>query len=465
MKIEILSVLLLGCCILRANAQITEKQLKPFLNGLRLVEASGDGLKQSSGDILLELASKEPDDNQTLILFRNEKGKLKKIAENRDLLMNKDMLGVSGGNYPELSGNKLSVDYTLGSNSAQSDVSIVFEKGSNGNYYFKAYTSISRNYGVENLFARKKITAQQTGKISFEKASESKIFESSKINPHPHDTDEPVYKASQRYSKYIPQGSQLATFAEGDLNLDEFKNDLLLVLSNEESCRIQLLLQQKDGSYKKAQTNTKLITPDDTFNVNNLKAVIKNGYFTIERRIATDEVNFDHRYSTFKYDTAQKNWLLYRYDVVHFSGFNPKPNVTHLRQQDFGKNSFEKLDHTPGDYFYEPRLSTLSGTLVQKQFYSRPNYGQTPEKDEKVMVYILKTDYPINVLPATSDQAPETGDKPVKDIQEIQVYTNGNKIDFKKLEGRKVKLQGSLQHDLNGNHYTKVLMKVESVTN
>ncbi|CAL1518725.1 hypothetical protein [Chitinophaga sp. MM2321] len=349
MKIAILSALLLGYCIIKVNAQITEKQLNPFLNGLRLVEASGEGLKQSSGDILLELASKEQDTNETLVLFRNEKGKLKKIAENSELLMSKELLGVSGGNYPGLSGNKISIDYTLGSNSAVSDISIVFEKGSDGNYYFKEYTAVTRNYGVENLFARQQITAQQTGKINFSAASESKFFERSKTNPMPEDTGEPVYKASERYAKYIPVGWRLAAFADGDLNLDGFKKDLLFILYNEDSCHIQLLLQQGNGSYKVAQTNTQLIIPNETFNVNNLKTVIKNGYFTIEQRIATDDTNFDHRYSTFKFDTANKNWLLHRFDVEHFSGFNPKPstNVTHLAQQNFGKISFEKLDHIP----------------------------------------------------------------------------------------------------------------------
>src|SRR5690606_22180539 len=84
--------------------------------------------------------------------------------------MGKDLLGISGGNYPELSVNILSVDYTLGSGSSQSDISIVFEKDKDGDYEFKEYTSVTRNYGKEDVSARQKITAAQTGKIFFSEA-------------------------------------------------------------------------------------------------------------------------------------------------------------------------------------------------------------------------------------------------------------------------------------------------------
>lgn len=100
MKTTILSLFLL-CFGIIGKSKISEKQLKPFIHkGYRLADTSGDGLKLTSGDILLELVSNEPDDFETLVLLHNEKGKLTKIAENGSLLMGKDMLGISGGNYP-----------------------------------------------------------------------------------------------------------------------------------------------------------------------------------------------------------------------------------------------------------------------------------------------------------------------------------------------------------------------------
>lgn len=331
------------------NAQIGVKQLQPFLNGLTLIDTSGPGLKQASGDILLELAPEGLDENETLVLLHNEKGRLSKVSENADLLMGKEMLGISGGNYPSLSGNILSVDYTTGSNSGQSNISMKFERDKDGRYYFKEYTSVELNFGVEDLFSRQRITAAQTGKIDFQEADEPKIIEMAKVKPSPKDIGEPLYQAGQRYAKYVPEGFALAAFAEGDLNLDAYKKDLLLVLYNEETCAIRLLMQQKDGSYQIAQTNNVLIVPNETFNVNNLRAVIKNGYFTIEQRIATDASDFDHRYLTFVYDAKDRNWYLHRFDVEHYAGFDPKPstNVTHLTKKDFGQIPFQTIDRPP----------------------------------------------------------------------------------------------------------------------
>lgn len=466
MKPTILSLFLLCCGIITANAQISEKQLKPFITkGYTLADASGDGLKKSSGDILLELVSDEPDVMETLILLHNEKGKLKKMAENSSLLMGKGMLGVSGSNYPYLSGRVLSVDYSLGSNSAVSDVSIKFEKAKDGQYKFKEYTGSTKNYGVENLKERQKITAAQTGTINFSDATENLILKKANTKTKAENNDEPVSKAQNRYAKYIPNGFRLATFAEGDLNLDALKKDIVLVVYNENGCQIKLLIQQSKSTYHTDQTNNKLIDVEETFNAKNLKAVIKNGYFTIEQRVATGDNNFDQRYITFKYDATQKTWLLHRFDVEHYSGFNTKPSkeVTHLTKNEFGNLLFSKMDHLPGVYAYDPALSVLSGTLTKKQFYGKPNYGETPENDEKVWVYILKPDFPVNVYGDIDPQDPETADKTVTNITEIQVYSTDKKMDFKNYLNKKIKLNGLLFRGRNAHHHTEVLMEVKKI--
>ncbi|QOW09222.1 hypothetical protein Q73A0000_02045 [Kaistella flava (ex Peng et al. 2021)] len=347
MKTKYLLLMIFTFSIITIRAQIKTIQYKPFIQGLELKDASGPGIKNNSGDILLELVSKEQDENETLLILRNSKGKLTKITENKLLLMSKDILGASSGNYPSLDGEIISVDYTLGSNSSQSDISISFQKDKDGNYWFKEYTTITRNFGVENLFERAKITAEQTGKINFSEASENLILKKAKIQIPNQTNEDQVFKASSTYSKYIPVGWRLGAYANGDLNLDAHKNDLILLLYNENECKIQLLLQQSNGSYKTEVTNDKLIVPDENFNVNNFKIVIKNGFFTLEQRIAVNDQNFDQRYVTFKYD--KNNWTLYRFDVEHFSGFNPKPAalVNHLTQKDFGPVLFQNMKHFP----------------------------------------------------------------------------------------------------------------------
>ncbi len=159
------------------HAQIQSAQLTPFLKNYILIDTSGPGLLQDAGDILLQLAGTEQDENENLVILRKSKNKLIQIAENANLLMSKDMLGASGSNYTSLFNNELSISYTLGSNSAQSSISIVFEKNIEGDYLFKEYTSSTKNYGVENLNASILITAEQTGIINFSDATEEMIIE------------------------------------------------------------------------------------------------------------------------------------------------------------------------------------------------------------------------------------------------------------------------------------------------
>lgn len=297
----LITIILMLIFTISVSAQIKPEKFDLFIGQMEIIDSSGPGLKSESGDILLELKDDENPDFETLMILRNTKGKLTKITENSGLLVARELLGISGGNYPELSGNTLSIDYSLGSGSALSDISIAFERDKNGDYVFKEYTSVTRNYGKEDVSARKKIKAAQTGKILFSEA---------------------------------------------------FSEDLILK--------------------KEKSANTKT-----------------------------------------------------------------------------GKNDFQ----------YEPAVSKISGTLVEKIFYGAPNYGETPEKDEKVKVLILKTDYPINVL-AQPDQDPEIADKTVRGITEIQVYSTDKKWDLKKLKNKKVTLQGLFQTGRTSGQFTEVVLLV-----
>jgi len=169
---------------------------------------------------------------------------------------------------------------------------------------------------------------------------------------------------------------------------------------------------------------------------------------------------------TFKYDTARKNWLLHRFDVEHYAGFNPQPgaDVLHLTKNEFGTLSFPDIRNLPGIYHYEPVLSAIKGTLIKKQFYGSPNYGETPEKDEKVWVYLLKTDYPISVMASANQLDPETADQTVTGITEIQVYSNDSNLDFKPRENKRITLQGIFQTAQTGHHYTRVLLEVREIS-
>ncbi len=47
------------------------------------------------------------------------------------------------------------------------------------------------------------------------------------------------------------------------------------------------------------------------------------------------------------------------------------------------------IKEEPRWYEYEPEVVTLKGTLITSTAYGPPNYGETPEKDEKVNYFVL----------------------------------------------------------------------------
>lgn len=466
MKSTILSLFLLCLGIITSNAQISEKQLKPFIpKGFTIKNNSGEGLKQPSGDILLEMVSNEEDESETLLILQNENGELKKIAENKELLMGRGLLGNSGGASASLEGNILSANYSLGSNSGYSQTSIQFKKNSDGQYYFDKYIAQTQNYSVENLFARESVTAAAAGHIKFSEATEERIRQKLNKKAAAEIPEESRYKTQQRFLKYIPKGLELTTYAEGDLNLDSYKNDFVLIINSAELCKILILLQQKDSSYKIAQSNKTIISTENNFNTHNLRVVLKNGYFTIEQRIPINEQDFDHIYLTFKYDTTLKNWFLHRFDVEHYLGFHTQPSkeVLHLTNKDFGKLSFAEITQFPGVYTYDPSFSIINGTITKKLFYGAPSYGETPEKDEKVWTYILKTGFPINVFGEINPEDPENADRTISNVSEIQIYSTDKNFDLKKIEGKKVNLQGVFQSAQSGHQFTKVIFQIKKI--
>lgn len=139
-------------------AQISPDKLQPFIGELTLINSSGPGLTESSGDILLVLKETNNDDEIILKLVRNQKGTLNLIGENNQLLMGQGLLGNSGGGSAELKENILQIKYGIGSNSSYSKVSILFKKGKDSNYYFEELLSQSAEYGkIESILQKKKL--------------------------------------------------------------------------------------------------------------------------------------------------------------------------------------------------------------------------------------------------------------------------------------------------------------------
>lgn len=256
-----------------------------------LISASGPGISNSSGDLILQLEHAE-NDFSLLVLLRKTNGKIQKIAEIETILMNNHMLGASGDGSVSLDEKKLIIEYLIGTSSSQSSVSIEFQKDRDKHYYFQEYLAKNRSYGVENLFERIGITSNETGKINFAEATEENILKYAKSS------DQDIFQNSEKTEKIIakinhllPKEHSVVDIAIGDLNLDPFKEDVLVLLvnNNDNSKTIlKILLQQKDGNYNLASSNRELFTlntdADPSFgyiggmNFENVRLIITNGF-------------------------------------------------------------------------------------------------------------------------------------------------------------------------------------------
>lgn len=455
MKNILFILLSIGLNTVATNAQISKLNFKPFIGNQKISDTSGPGLTSTSGDIMITV---EDEDEMDIILVSNKNGKLSLIAKNNGLLMGSSMLGASGGSSPYLGGEFLHADYTIGSNSGFSDVSMVFEKRGN-EYYFTHYASQTWNYGIENYFLRTGITEQQTGAINFKDASEEMILKKAgKGETDPFSADAFISKGVEKFSKWIPSGYELVTYAEGDLNGDIYKKDAVLWMysRDDEFCLIQLLLHQSAGAYMKAGANNVLFMADDSFNPYNSRVAVKNSFFTLEQRVGTG-ADFDHRYFTFKYKADSRNWLLHRYDVEHFSGFKsfPDNSTTHLTMKEFGALNFEKLDYAPGDYFYDPALAKISGIIIKKSF---------PGSQGEIMV--LQSDYPVNALalPLGYGESgdPETDDRIIRGERELQVV-NVKDLNMRTFINKKVLVTGKVFRGQTRAQYTTLLLEVQEI--
>ena len=158
-------------------------------------------------------------------------------------------------------------------------------------------------------------------------------------------------------SSLIPEGYQLLDSTYGNLNLDKYK-DLILVLKkagedtssdvskHPEKRPLLILTGKADGGFVLAARNDNTVycidcggAMGDPFQ----QVVIKNGYFSIEhyggsgwrwRRIVT-----------YRYAAADKNWWLYKDGHESFHASDPeKVESKIITEKDFGKIRFDAFD-------------------------------------------------------------------------------------------------------------------------
>jgi hypothetical protein len=121
-----------------------------------------------------------------------------------------------------------------------------------------------------------------------------------------------------------------------------------------------------------------------------------------------------------------------------------------------GNASPAVADCTP----YSPVAVELRGTLVASERFGPPNFGETPEQDEKIRVPFLLV-APAVEMCADEESVPGTATALV--VDSVQLNFTRVHDEPMRLLGQPITVQGALSRAENGYHFGKVYMMVDSV--
>lgn len=113
------------------------------------------------------------------------------------------------------------------------------------------------------------------------------------------------------------------------------------------------------------------------------------------------------------------------------------------------------------EYYFEPNVSIIEGTLITRLHYGPPGYGEDPDNDEKRYPFILQLDDPIKVIAEDTD----VFNSSIFDVTEIQLVLKGAPyVDMaKQYKNKHIKVQGTLFSAFTGYHHTEVLIVVDKI--
>jgi hypothetical protein len=160
----------------------------------------------------------------------------------------------------------------------------------------------------------------------------------------------------QKISRFISKGYSLIDTAMGDLNLDRYKDVILVLKTNGEDTAVDatefkrpllLLLGHADGTFTLAARN------DNVISCRQCGGLFGDPYTGIEVKKGTFIVHHfggsNERWSndiTFKYSQKDKTWLLYEIVDKGWSVFHlDKVETTIQTKKDFGVVTFDRFIH------------------------------------------------------------------------------------------------------------------------
>jgi hypothetical protein len=116
-------------------------------------------------------------------------------------------------------------------------------------------------------------------------------------------------------------------------------------------------------------------------------------------------------------------------------------------------------------YNYDTAGIELHGMLIERNVYGPPGYGETPAKDARERILILKLSTTISVEPTANAEANGSANlDAVKNVQEVQLFVpRSQAMNVRKLVGRMVTAKGTLNESLTASQRTKVWLDVKTV--
>jgi hypothetical protein len=97
---------------------------------------------------------------------------------------------------------------------------------------------------------------------------------------------------------------------------------------------------------------------------------------------------------------------------------------------------------------------------VEQQKFGPPGYGETPARDERVTILILRLEHGIDVCADSTASDPR---RVVRDARELQLTGRVDPARLHSYRGKKLTVFGSLYRKAWGTDYTDVLIRVDSI--
>lgn len=107
---------------------------------------------------------------------------------------------------------------------------------------------------------------------------------------------------------------------------------------------------------------------------------------------------------------------------------------------------------------YEPKVVSLSGTLVRETHPGRPNYESVAKGDEPETIWVLKLKDSVCVLASNEINVKEDSEKEIQLVLGPEQYKQ-----YRSLLGQTVTVSGKLFHSHTGHHHKRLLLTTNEI--